>query len=64
LFAEIIKRGVREDVFREVDADLTAQHILFIIVRGQLNQHTTNLETDPDKIREIVTSQVLLSIKK
>ncbi|WP_170845536.1 TetR/AcrR family transcriptional regulator [Halorientalis persicus] len=64
LFAEIIKRGMREGVFREVDADLTAQHILFIIVGGQLNQHTTNLETDPDKIRKIVTSQVLPSIKK
>ena len=64
LFAEIIKRGMREDAFREVDADLTAQHIVFIIVGGQMNQHATDLGTDPNKIREIVTSQVLSSIKK
>lgn len=64
LFAEIIKRGVREDVFRDVDANMTARHILFIIVGGQMNQYTTNLGTDPNEIREIVISQVLPSIKK
>jgi AcrR family transcriptional regulator len=64
LFAEIINRGMREGEFREVDAGLTAEHLLYIIFGGQLIRHTTNSETAGDEIREIVVSQFIPSIKK
>jgi AcrR family transcriptional regulator len=64
LFVEIINNGIAENVFRDVNAHLTAQHLLLIIVGGILNRHTTNSEMSPDQIREIVTAQFLPYLKK
>lgn len=64
LFIETINNGINEDIFRDVDPKLTAQHLLLIIVGGLLNRHTTNTEMSPDRIRVVVTSQFLPYLKK
>ncbi|WP_193767679.1 TetR/AcrR family transcriptional regulator [Halorientalis pallida] len=64
LFAEIINSGIEEDEFRDVNPKLTAHHLLLVIVGGLLNIHTTNTRTNPELIREIVTSQFLPYLKK
>lgn len=63
MFAEIIHQGIKEGVFREVDAILTSQHLLLIIVGGLLNQYTTSSEITPNYIREIITSQFIPYLK-
>lgn len=64
LFVEIINRGIEDGVFREVDPTLTAQHFLLVIVGGLLNRHTTNYEMSPDRIRTVVTCQLIPYLKK
>ncbi|MCU4802719.1 TetR/AcrR family transcriptional regulator [Halobacteria archaeon HArc-gm2] len=59
MIAQTIRTGIDQGDFRQVDAELTADHILFLLMQGVHTRATTNQETSVERVQTIIDSIIV-----
>lgn len=54
MIAQTVRVGVELEQFRPVDPELTADHILFLLMQGLHARTTTNQDTAVERVQTII----------